>query len=46
VAITAAAPFFGSFPVPVMGYGMSPILGYLAGLGLFLQTLAPAPLRG
>ncbi|HEY7770648.1 hypothetical protein [Longimicrobium sp.] len=38
VAITAAAPFFGSFPVPVLGYGMSPILGYLAGLGLFLRA--------
>ncbi len=38
VAITAAAPFFGSFPVPVMGYGMSPIIGYLAGLGLFLRA--------
>jgi len=41
VAITAAAPFFGSFPVPVMGYGMSPIIGYLAGLGLFLRTGSP-----
>jgi cell division protein FtsW (lipid II flippase) len=38
VAITTAAPFFGSFPVPVMGYGMSPIIGYLAGLGLFLHA--------
>ncbi|HEX8319293.1 hypothetical protein [Longimicrobium sp.] len=44
VAITAAAPFFGSFPVPVMGYGMSPIIGYLAGLGLFLH--AGSPKRG
>lgn len=41
VAITAAAPFFGSFPVPVMGYGMSPIIGYLAGLGLFLHAHHP-----
>jgi cell division protein FtsW (lipid II flippase) len=38
VAITAAAPFFGSFPVPVMGYGMSAIIGYLAGLGVFLRA--------
>ncbi|HEY0022892.1 MAG TPA: hypothetical protein VGB24_08280 [Longimicrobium sp.] len=43
VAITAAAPFFGSFPVPVLGYGMSPIIGYLAGLGLFLGQRAPDP---
>jgi hypothetical protein len=43
VAITAAAPFFGSFPVPVLGYGMSPILGYLAGLGLFLGQRAADP---
>jgi cell division protein FtsW (lipid II flippase) len=38
VAITAAAPFLGSFPMPVMGYGMSPIIGYLAGLGLFIRA--------
>lgn len=43
VAITAAAPFFGSFPVPVMGYGMSPIMGYLAGLGLILRAAARDP---
>jgi cell division protein FtsW (lipid II flippase) len=41
VAITAAAPFVGSFPVPVLGYGMSPIIGYLAGLGLFLRPGSP-----
>jgi cell division protein FtsW (lipid II flippase) len=40
VTITAAAPFLGSFPVPVMGYGMSPIIGYLAGLGVFLRAAA------
>ena len=39
VAITAAAPFFDSFPVPVMGYGMSPIIGYLAGLAGFLRAV-------
>lgn len=42
VAITAAAPFFGSFPVSVLGYGMSPIIGYLAGLGLFLRAAGGA----
>lgn len=43
VAITAAAPFLGSFPVPVMGYGMSPIVGYLAGLGIFLRAAPRGP---
>ena len=38
VAITAAAPLLGSFPVPVMGYGTSPIIGYLAGLGVCLRA--------
>jgi hypothetical protein len=38
VAITVVAAFVGTFPVPVMGYGVSPILGYLAGLGILLHT--------
>jgi cell division protein FtsW (lipid II flippase) len=42
VAITLLAPLAGIFPVPVMGYGMSPILGYLAGLGILLRTAAYA----
>jgi cell division protein FtsW (lipid II flippase) len=37
VAMTLLAPAWGTFPVPVMGYGASPILGYfialVAGLG-------------
>jgi hypothetical protein len=37
VAMTLLAPAWGTFPVPVMGYGASPILGYFialaAGLG-------------
>lgn len=46
VAITLAAPFVGDFPVPVMGYGMSPILGYLAGMGIFLRAAARSQEQG
>jgi cell division protein FtsW (lipid II flippase) len=38
VAITVLAAFLGNFPVPVMGYGVSPILGYLAGLSILLRA--------
>jgi hypothetical protein len=31
VALAIAASYWGNFPVPVLGYGMSPIFGYLAG---------------
>lgn len=41
VAVTVLAAFVGYFPVPVMGYGVSPILGYLAGLGLMPRTASP-----
>jgi hypothetical protein len=37
ITITLLAPFVGSFPVPVMGYGVSPILGYLVGLGILMR---------
>jgi len=40
VTITLLAPLTGNFPVPVMGYGVSPIIGYLLGLGIFLRTAA------
>ncbi|HEX2224817.1 MAG TPA: hypothetical protein VHN15_11485 [Thermoanaerobaculia bacterium] len=46
VSITFLAAFLGNFPVPVMGYGISPILGYLLGLGAFLgprQYSGPVP---
>jgi cell division protein FtsW (lipid II flippase) len=42
VAITVVAAFVGTFPVPVMGYGVSPILGYLAGLGILMHSAPPA----
>jgi hypothetical protein len=39
VTITVLAAFLtGNFPVPVMGYGVSPILGYLAGLGMLMRA--------
>jgi cell division protein FtsW (lipid II flippase) len=31
LALVTAASYWGNFPVPVLGYGLSPILGYLAG---------------
>ena len=31
LALDIAASYWGNFPVPVLGYGMSPILGYFAG---------------
>lgn len=38
VAITVLAAFLGNFPVPVLGYGVSPILGYFAGLGMLMRA--------
>lgn len=31
LALVIAASFWGNFPVPILGYGMSPIIGYCAG---------------
>jgi cell division protein FtsW (lipid II flippase) len=38
VALITLAPFWGTFPVPVMGYGVSPIIGYFIALGLCRTT--------
>jgi hypothetical protein len=46
VAVTCLAPLAGSFPVPVMGYGVSPVLGYLLGAGAFLRGAAPLGAAG
>lgn len=46
VAITLLAPAVGNFPVPIMGHGMSPILGYLAAMGVFLRVAARRQERG
>jgi cell division protein FtsW (lipid II flippase) len=32
LASITIAPFWGTFPVPIMGYGVSPIVGYFAAL--------------
>ncbi|HEV7485454.1 MAG TPA: hypothetical protein VGQ65_07195 [Thermoanaerobaculia bacterium] len=34
VAMVTIAPTWGTFPVPIMGYGVSPILGYFIALAL------------
>lgn len=34
VALITLAPFWGTFPVPIMGYGVSPIVGYFLALAL------------
>lgn len=34
------APVFGNFPVPVMGYGVSPIIGYVTGITWLLKPSA------
>jgi hypothetical protein len=34
IALTLLAPAWGTFPVPVMGYGASPIVGYFVALAL------------
>jgi hypothetical protein len=37
------APFVGAFPVPILGYGLSPILGYFGALGwIILRVGAPS----
>ena len=35
-AVTCVAPFVRPYPVPILGYGLSPILGYFAALGWIL----------
>ena len=34
VALVTLAPLWGTFPVPIMGFGVSPILGYFLALAL------------
>jgi hypothetical protein len=40
VALITLAPFWGTFPVPIMGYGVSPIIGYFLALAFSAQTPA------
>jgi len=36
--IVCVTPFVGPYPVPVLGYGLSPILGYFAALGWIILS--------
>jgi cell division protein FtsW (lipid II flippase) len=38
VAMITIAPAWGTFPVPIMGYGVSPILGYFIALALCARS--------
>jgi hypothetical protein len=40
VAMVTIAPAWGTFPVPIMGYGVSPILGYFIALALCARSTA------
>ena len=46
VAVTILAPAFAHFPVPVLGQGASPIIGYFAALGLLRGFPGSAPPAG
>ena len=38
---TVGSPLFGAFPVPLLGIGMSPVLGFWLGVGLLAAGLRP-----
>jgi len=38
LCICILAPFFGSFPVPLLGFGLSPIVGYFVGLAMSFES--------
>ena len=44
--VTAATTAFGAFPMPLLGIGMSPILGFWLGVGLLAARLRPSPSPG
>jgi hypothetical protein len=46
VAVTILAPAIAHFPVPVLGQGASPIIGYLAAIGLLRRSQGPVPPAG
>jgi len=43
---TVATTLFGAFPVPLLGIGMSPVLGFWLGGGLLAASLRPGSGRG
>jgi hypothetical protein len=42
-AVQAAAPAFGAFPVPLVGIGMSPVLGFWLGAGALVTARRSSP---
>lgn len=42
VGLTVLAPAWGTFPIPIMGYGASPILGYFLALTIGVGAGSPA----
>jgi cell division protein FtsW (lipid II flippase) len=46
VAVTILAAVLGHFPVPVLGQGASPIIGYLAAVGLVRRSQRSVPHAG
>jgi len=41
--VTALTPFSGAFPVPLVGVGLSPVLGWWLGVGLLASRLRSMP---
>ena len=46
VLVTILAPALGPFPVPVLGQGASPIIGYFAAIGLLRRSRRSVPPAG
>jgi hypothetical protein len=46
VAVTILAAALGHFPVPLLGQGASPIIGYLAAIGLVRRSQRSVPSAG
>jgi cell division protein FtsW (lipid II flippase) len=40
-ALCTLAPLAGAFPVPILGFGFSPMLGYFLGLGWLISSVEP-----
>ena len=42
-SLQAIMPWFGFFPVPLVGFGLSPIIGYFGALGWLVMASRPHP---
>lgn len=42
-AVLCAAPWLGAFPVPLLGFGLSPVVGYFVALGWLLVPSRVSP---